>query len=543
MSILPPLTLTLNLNTWTRLLVPLCLGALVMLPASSSAQGVSINSDDSSADASSILELKSTSQGMLTPRMTTTERDAIVLPATGLLIYNTTTGAFNFYQAGWQVIGGPVPDIILPINGGTGISNNNAATLQLSGSFATTITTTASTGVTLPISGTLYGTAANSITSAQLSNSLSDKTGTGICVYSASPAFTGIPVAPTAAVGTNTTQLATTAFVLNNMGGYCSVSTGSSFATTSPVDVLVTEMAHTPGEATYAVMFNGVYSMGASGNTTPQGASDLTTAYNTLNGVTATNTTHTPAFGSGETLNAGVYTIGAAGSVAGSLTLDALGDPNAVFIFRYGGAFSTGASSSIILANGASACNIFWVSEGAVSLGATSTMKGTLIANNGAILVASGCSIIGRLFSTTGAVTFDGSTVTIPNSCTYLDLGILSSFAAFTSIGAVSNSGSSSITGDVGTNGGAISGFGAATVNGTLYGPSTGISSGTFSIYQNGVLVANSSRTRTSSVNTADITLHSIVTVSAGQAIEVRCRTDSGTLTLGNRILTLTKVQ
>lgn len=44
-------------------------------------------------------------------------------------------------------------------------------------------------------------------------------TGTGALVYSISPAFTGTPTAPTATVGTNTTQLATTAFVLANAGG------------------------------------------------------------------------------------------------------------------------------------------------------------------------------------------------------------------------------------------------------------------------------------------------------------------------------------
>jgi len=120
---------------------------------------------------------------------------------------------------------------------------------------------------------------------------------------------------------------------------------------------------------------------------------------------------------------------------------------------------------------------------------------------------------------------------------------VLSTFVMFTSAGALGNTGSSNITGNVGTNNGAITGFGTVTVNGTIYPPGASASSGTFSIYQNGVLVPGSSRTRTSSINTADISLHAIATVSAGQAIEVRCRTDSGTLTLENRILTLIKVQ
>lgn len=52
-------------------------------------------------------------------------------------------------------------------------------------------------------------------TSAQLAEALTDETGTGVAVFSASPALTGTPTAPTAAAGTNTTQIATTAFANN----------------------------------------------------------------------------------------------------------------------------------------------------------------------------------------------------------------------------------------------------------------------------------------------------------------------------------------
>ncbi len=56
-------------------------------------------------NASSVLDLTSTSAGFLAPRMTTTQRDAITSPATGLLIYNTTTTVFNYYGgATWQSI-------------------------------------------------------------------------------------------------------------------------------------------------------------------------------------------------------------------------------------------------------------------------------------------------------------------------------------------------------------------------------------------------------------------------------------------------------
>jgi hypothetical protein len=141
---------------------------------------------------------------------------------------------------------------------------------------------------------------------------------------------------------------------------------------------------------------------------------DLLAAYNQLNNTVPTSTSHTPAFGSGETLFAGVYSIAAAGSVAGELTLDAQGDPNAVFIFKIGGAFTTGASTTINLINGASACNVFWKAEGAISMAASTIMKGTLIANNGAISMGANGSLEGRMFSTTGAAYVYAVSASIP---------------------------------------------------------------------------------------------------------------------------------
>ena len=69
---------------------------------------------------------------------------------------------------------------------------------------------------------TLGATKQNTLTnSAGLAGALSDETGSvggGLAVFSISPALTGTPIAPTAGNGTNTTQIATTAFVLANTG-------------------------------------------------------------------------------------------------------------------------------------------------------------------------------------------------------------------------------------------------------------------------------------------------------------------------------------
>ena len=59
-------------------------------------------------DASSVLEIKSTTGGILIPRMTEAQRDAIALPASGLMIYQTNeVSGFYFYNgAGWTKIDG-----------------------------------------------------------------------------------------------------------------------------------------------------------------------------------------------------------------------------------------------------------------------------------------------------------------------------------------------------------------------------------------------------------------------------------------------------
>ena len=57
------------------------------------------------ADASAKLQIDSTTRGVLWPRMTEAQRDAIVSPAAGLMIYNLDTNKYNFYNGTmWEVI-------------------------------------------------------------------------------------------------------------------------------------------------------------------------------------------------------------------------------------------------------------------------------------------------------------------------------------------------------------------------------------------------------------------------------------------------------
>lgn len=135
---------------------------------------------------------------------------------------------------------------------------------------------------------------------------------------------------------------------------------------------------------------------------TSQASSDLIAAYNQLYSLTPTITNHPAAFGT-ETIIAGIYNIGGAGSVEGTLVLDGQGNSSAIFVFKIGGAFTTGAGSTIILINGAKASNVFWLVDGAAAMAASTTMSGTIIAN-GAISMGDGGNLYGRLLSTTGAI-------------------------------------------------------------------------------------------------------------------------------------------
>ena len=133
---------------------------------------------------------------------------------------------------------------------------------------------------------------------------------------------------------------------------------------------------------------------------------DLNNAKSQLMLIPNTVSSHTPAFGSGETIPAGVYTTACAGSLAGTITLDGAGDDNEIFIFKFNGTFAAGAQSKVILSNGTLRCNVFWISEGATSIGAFSMIKGTVIANNGAATMGAGGNLEGRLLSTGGAIGF-----------------------------------------------------------------------------------------------------------------------------------------
>ena len=195
--------------------------------------------------------------------------------------------------------------------------------------------------------------------------------------------------------------------------------------------------------------------------------------------------THAPAFGAGESINPGVYYTGGAGSVGGVLNLDGGGDPNAYFIIKSNGALTIGAGATVNLVNGTQSCNVFWIAEGAISVAANAVVKGTLFAHIGAVSLGANVDLEGRMFSFQGAITIGADAVAIAPACvstipviceadcspaaTVDVLGVLSGFALFTSVGAVANTSTTGVDGNIGTDGGAISGFGSSVVVDSFY--------------------------------------------------------------------------
>jgi hypothetical protein len=359
---------------------------------------------------------------------------------------------------------------------------------------------------------------------------------------SADPIFSGTPIAPTAALGTTNTQLATTEFVMqNNMPKQFSIAAGTEISTTSTSDVVAGDMTLRPGAGKYFVSFNSQYSMPLASLT--GSVSDLSLLYTYLMAKINTGT-HGVSFGT-ETIIPGVYTISGASTVVTNITLDGLSQSNPEFVFKFSAAFSTAANITISYINGASACNVYWIAEGAIDLGAGTIIKGTMLSNNGAVSAGSLSNVEGRMYSKNGALALDATTLFLPTGCTSsTNYGFVNSFAAFTSSGGVNNVGSSVITGDIGTNLGAITGFETATINGIYYSPSI-LSNPTasFGIFQNGVLIPFSTRTRGSSLNLSEISLTGIATVGVGEAIDIRWKIGTGTIKLQNRILTLIEVK
>jgi hypothetical protein len=86
---------------------------------------------------------------------------------------------------------------------------------------------------------------------------------------------------------------------------------------------------------------------------------DLATAYNAVAAQPTTQNLTGQNLG-GLTLTPGVYAFNSAAQLIGNLVLNALGNPNAVFVFKIGSTLTTGSSSTVTVIGGGVGTNVFW---------------------------------------------------------------------------------------------------------------------------------------------------------------------------------------
>ncbi len=143
---------------------------------------------------------------------------------------------------------------------------------------------------------------------------------------------------------------------------------------------------------------------------TQQAKDDLVTAYGDAAGRGPTTEIATDL--AGQSLAPGVYDSadGTFGNT-GVLTLDGQGQTDPVFVFQTGTTLITASNSSVILINGADACNVYWQIGSSATLGTASDLTGNLMALT-SITLTTGATLEGRALARNGAVTMDTNTIT-----------------------------------------------------------------------------------------------------------------------------------
>jgi hypothetical protein len=145
---------------------------------------------------------------------------------------------------------------------------------------------------------------------------------------------------------------------------------------------------------------------------------DLTTAYNSLAGRPSSANLTGQNLG-GLVLTPGVYTFNSNAQLTGSLTLNAQGNPNAVFIFQINSTLITASNSRVNLIGGGTGTNVFWQVGSSATLGTGTSFVGDILALTSITLNTGANIACGAALARNGAVTLDTNNIQLgTGACT-----------------------------------------------------------------------------------------------------------------------------
>jgi Ice-binding-like/Bacterial Ig-like domain len=358
-----------------------------------------------------------------TATISTAAKDLTGVAMAANFVWNFTTGLTANVVA-------PVINSTSPANGAVNVFIDSPVSASFSAAMdPTTITNAAFTladASGTPVNGTVsYDPASQTATFIPSANLAADTTYTAtisplVTDLSGNPLASGVTANPWSFTTGAVAGAAGPAMIDLGTSGNFAVMATASISSTGPV-VINGDVGLAPGtsQGIPPAQVNGTIHVNDPVITKAQ--ADLLAAYNdavsrSTNALTLAGNMGGLTFTPGLYVNSTSVLISGAGP-GNNVTLDAQGDPNAVFIFKMGSTLTTGTSSQVILAGGAKAGNIFWQVGTSATIDVGSIFKGNVLAAT-SITVNTGAAVEGRMFAGaaggTGSATVNASTITVP---------------------------------------------------------------------------------------------------------------------------------